>query len=699
MMTNKSLTHLKVDRWLAGNGKKQFIIPTLGILCSFLLVATIIVVGGFPVGKVVDGNYHPSNVFDAAFFFLFANGGQNLFPNNHLVGLLITTLGLVVLAVLTSAITNYFDKRAKGYLCGETAYRLKDHIVILGASDIAYSIISQIGKMAGNEGVYFLIQTGKDVEKTRREFYSFLEKGIDDNRLIFIFGDRTSMDDLDRLCLSDAKEVYVIGDAGESDSVESYRDAYNMDSLNHIAEKVSKNTTRDLLPCHVLFEYQTTFSAFQFTDLLSDIKGKIDFRPFNFYDMWAQKVLVKGRAGLKGEAECYEYEYKPLYTIADEKRGDRYIGYDSEKTVHLIIVGMSKMGISMAVQAAHLCHFPNFVRDRSKKTRISFIDANAAVEKDFFIGRFKELMRMSSTRYVDVENGPFDADSGWSAPADDWLDIEWEFINGRVEQPEVQHYIETAAADPDRVVTIAICLTKSHQAIAAALYFPESVYENCLQILVYQRLSGYIVHNISSKVSSSEDSEESRYRKMHPFGMIDEGYDSDLDDDREARMIGYVYYHKHMTGKWDIMLSEYDENAYKSGAWLADTVSNRWSSHFNANSIDVKLRSVGCSREDAEEDIRRKLMGGMDYMKRVEHNRWSVEKLLSGFRPLFENEKSDYLRLPEEAKPARKDELKKLPTRAHLDISSYEELEKIDPNTLQNDVYLISAIPRIVSRK
>ena len=37
--------------------------------------------------------------------------------------------------------------------------------------------------------------------------------------------------------------------------------------------------------------------------------------------------------------------------------------------------------------------------------------------------------------------------------------------------------------------------------------------------------------------------------------------------------------------------------------------------------------------------------------------------------------------------------------RAHLDIRSYEELEKIDPNTLQNDVSLISAIPRIVSRK
>ena len=696
-MDIKSLTHLKVDRWLAGNGKKQFIIPVLGMLGSVLLVA----LSWFVVNKghlLLSGikskeEYIPGNVFDAAYFFLFGNGGQSLFPGNHLVGLLITTLGLVVLAVMTSAITNYFDKRAQGYLCGETAYRLKDHIVILGASDIAYSIISQIGKKAGNEGVYFLIQTGKDVEKTRREFYSFLEKGIDDDKILFIFGDRTSLDDLDRLCLSDAKEVFVIGDAGESDSVESYRDAYNMDCLNHIAEKVSKNTSRDLLPCHVLFEYQTTFSAFQFTDLLSDIKGKIDFRPFNFYDMWAQKVLVKGKDSFKSETDGFKF--KPLYTVSDEKLGDTYINYDSDKSVHLIIVGMSKMGVSMAVQAAHLCHFPNFVRDRSKKTRITFIDANAAVEKDFFMGRFKEMMRLSATRFVDVKNGPFDDDSGWKVPADDWVDIEWEFINGRVEQPEIQEYIEHAAADADRIVTIAVCLTKSHQAIAAALYFPESVYENCLQILVYQRLSGYIVHNIACPDTPRNGI--SRYRKMRPFGMIEDGFDQDLDNDAAARMVGYAYGHDQ-----DPHFEKYDEKSYKMGEWQTKIrVSDRWSSQFFANSIDVKLRSVGSSREEDGAEIGRKLEEGMTYLKRVEHNRWCVEKLMTGFRPINDDEEREIRSMPENERKSKNDEWKKWPTMAHLDLRSYEGVVDIDPVTARrdNDSRLIRAIPYIVARK
>ena len=178
-MDTKSLTHLKVDRWLAGNGKKQFIIPVIGILGSVFLVALLLFVLGLVSSWGVlesTDKYRPNNVLDAAYFFLYANGGQNLFPKSHLVGLLITTLGLVVLAIMTSAITNYFDKRAKGYLCGETAYRLKNHIIILGASDIAYSIIMQNSKKEENRGLYYLIQTEKDVEKTRREFYSFLEK-------------------------------------------------------------------------------------------------------------------------------------------------------------------------------------------------------------------------------------------------------------------------------------------------------------------------------------------------------------------------------------------------------------------------------------------------------------------------------------------------------------------------------------------
>ena len=41
--------------------------------------------------------------------------------------------------------------------------------------------------------------------------------------------------------------------------------------------------------------------------------------------------------------------------------------YESEKYVHLVIVGMSRMGVALAVEAAHIAHYPNFIRDKRRK--------------------------------------------------------------------------------------------------------------------------------------------------------------------------------------------------------------------------------------------------------------------------------------------------------------------------------------------
>lgn len=696
---------LYVDRWLSGNGWKQFLIPIVFIVVSMLVVTLlwwlfngrIFALDGF----VAKDDYAPTNVLDAAYFYLFGNGAQNLFPGSHFLGFLMTTVGLVMVAILTSSLTNFLDKRAEGYLSGDTAYRLKNHIVILGASDVAYSIISQYSK---GKDYWFLIQTGKDIEMTRREFYGFLENGIKDERIVFIYGDRTSKDDLKRLSLSQAKEVFVIGDSDESDTIESYRDAYNMDSVSKIVEALDETAevkTRKRLPCHVLFEYQTTFSVFQFTDLVSSIKNSIEFRPFNFYDMWAQKVLIKGKAGHDRVKDVYKYHYLPLNTIPGTR--DRFIDYDSERSVHLIIVGMTKMGVSMAIQAAHLCHFPNFLRDSGKKTRITFIDANAAVEKDFFMGRFRELMRLSETRYVDAdEKDAFKADwlvdGAKPTPENSWLDIRWEFINGRVEQPEVQDFIRRSAEDKNSIVTLAICLPKSHQAIASALYLPESVYDNCLQILTYQRLSGYIVQNISCP--DEEKTEESgkgikyRYRNMRPFGMIEYGFDTSLDNDLAAQMVSYVY------PKHDFMFLVYREEEYKEGKWKEEMISNRWSSQFFANSIHVKLQSAGCSWDDDEEVIRQKLEAQIDRLKIVEHNRWNMEKLLTGFRPLAKAEEAELDGLKGEARTKRAKELKSGPNKAHWDLRSFEHVKDVDPDTFEadHDSALIRAIPKIVTR-
>ena len=75
---------------------------------------------------------------------------------------------------------------------------------------------------------------------------------------------------------------------------------------------------------HRSFEYQTTFAAFQLTDLSAEWRKYIEFHPFNFYEGWAKKILVSRQYG-KGE-NCIEYP--PLDREA--------ITYESEKHVHLV---------------------------------------------------------------------------------------------------------------------------------------------------------------------------------------------------------------------------------------------------------------------------------------------------------------------------------------------------------------------------
>lgn len=689
---------LKIDRWLAGKSGIQLLIPLISAVIVFAITFLI----WFWLNKWcicicerITGEYEVTNIFDGAFYALFTNGGQNLFPGNHVLGAIGTVLGILVLALVTSALTNFIEKRAEGYLTGETAYRLKNHIVILGANDVIYSIINQCYK----EGQFILIQTSKDVKQTRREVFSFLHDNIKRTDIVFIYGDRTSAKDVSRLSLTRASEIFIIGDSNEGNDHDSYRDAYNMDSVNAIANVLNASVNDGRIPCHVLFEYQTTFSAFQFAELSPEIKKHIEFKPFNFHEMWAQKVLVSGKAGYDPSRNTYISSYRFL----DEMKDGSFISESSEETVHLIIVGMSKMGIGLAIEAAHTLHFPNFVRDQSKRTRITFIDENADKEKDFFTGRFKELFRLSRYRYAEADAGK-DSDlcltkASWVEPQEDWLDIEWEFIKGRVEQESIQTFIADAAKCPNRIVTVAICIPQSHKAIAAALYLPDSVYEDSLQILTYQKLSSYIVNNIAGSYAKEK---EYRYSKLRPFGMIEEGYDVALDDDSKAKMVSYVYDSFYELQYCDTDFKHYDALKYHE-KWVSEkNVSDRWSSKFNANTIAIKLRSIGYSDGMTKEKLDSLLESNLTTMAAVEHNRWNLEKLLTGFRALTAQEcakMAEYRKSGEtnnyEAWKQYRKSLKEWPARAHLDLCSSKRLAQVDPDICHFDVDLSRAITNI----
>jgi len=746
------------------------------------------------VPDYMEGKFPPDNVLDAAGYLLFTNGGQNLFDGAHWWGFFITCLGIVLVAFFTSKVTSRLERKAQRYLKGETWYRMRNHIVIFGVSDYLYSIIEEKTNTGDEDEKTcckkqrFLIVTTQDVEMVRREVFSFLQDGVRQEDFVFLFGDRTSNTDISKLSLRWAKEVFIIGDSKESDDIESYRDANNMDCIKticdflektlpddekkleegiadwpfHVTHKDNDGTLQEAdvsgkvhyvlspkrspLPCHVMFEYQTTFAAFQFCDIPDKYKDYVNFLPFNYYDLWARKVIVGGEVN----------GYKFLDTLPGSD-GKKYITEESEEFVHLIVLGMTKMGIAMALQAAHVCHYPNFISAVTKKdvknssgnrkrTRITFVDSNADLEMDYFKGRFTSLMQETRTRYLDFIQGDDyvlwqkDPEYKWSGDEKGWYDIEWEFIKGRIESNPVRNLMEKAVSDSKQIVTVAVCLSKSHQSIAAAMYLPEKVLVNSLQVLAFQRRSGTILDDLSGKMLTEESEREKlRYKRINPFGMFAKGYDLSLDNDSRAKMVSYVYdsYYalKPTRSDWEcgnmeaeptLIMRGWDEcdvefSRYHSkdgflnysdeedvcclrytdydGIWRRKQVDHKMSCMFNANSIGTKLRGIGIVEEDIQATFNN---DQVKVLARVEHNRWNIEKMLTGYRALTSAEVND---LEGEGmgtklwKKKRK-EMKDWPNRAHLDICSVEELQRREmPDTIALDASLSQSIPAILKEE
>ncbi len=722
---------LSFCRSLAEGRWYRVVLPII-IFVVFTAIYLGSVYGGFCLSekaiKYGEDPYSPTNVFDAAFYLMFNNGGENMYEGAHLVGILITSLGIVIIAILTSIITNAFDRIGQKFLSGESSFLMNDHIVIIGTSDVIYSIL----KSKKDSIKRFLIMTNHDVISKRREILSFLEDKSFRKRIVFIYGDRTSQKDMERLSLAYAKEVYIIGDNEESDTIESYRDSNNMDCVTIIAENQQVKKLRkegNKLPCHVMFEYQTTFVSFQFSEMGDSFKNDMDFLPFYFYDMWAQKVLLACEKNDNAAKSKYNY----LDTLPNDKG---YINKESEESVHLIIVGLTKMGMALGLQAAQVCHFPNFITDNKRRTRITFIDADADIEFNYFNGRYGDMLKCARHRYINLTNDCRETKKLWEND-DSWLDVEWEFVKGRVESPNVRSYMEEACNDKTRIVTVAVCLTRSHQSIATAMSLPAIVLQNSLQILVYQRLSGTII----DKIATSTDSKtEYRYKPLRPFGMIDCGYDPEFEKEiiQRAKYISYVYDSYYKTNQdnseiekkerdWDVNLDHYNDvfNMYASfknydECWGKKKVWEKLSCRYNAALLDTRLRSIGVilgnNNTYSLGYISNRIKEEISNLQRVEHNRWNVEKLLSGYRTLTEQELqtltaewniwNDSNISDEDRNNAKNNwdgyrkSLKDWPQRAHLDLCSFDMLQKREEKTiLEHDVKLNLAIPYILKKE
>lgn len=627
-------------------------------------------------------DYSPKNPVSAAFFHLFTNGGENKLGNLPF-GWLVTVIGVIMVAILTSLFTNSFDKIGRRYLDGETHYSVKNHVAVFGYHEMLPGLLKQLFSTEEEQRLFFIQTT--QVEKARCELSRVLTKR-QMRRVILQNGEIVSGIDLPYMHVGKACEIIILGEEMNIGD-DSAHDTAVLQCLTNIVDSLpTPDDKQDKVLCQVMFEHHSTFAIFQHTDLNNSIMDKLAFLPFNYYEMWARKVFVNDSLT---PVDSEDQPYLPL-------EGMTGIDKDSEDHIHLIVIGMSRMGIAMGIQAAHLAHYPNFIRNPKCKTRITFIDRDARTEMYHLQGRMEAMFQTAGWRYVEpdledygystsnIDKAPWhnpmtddDSMSPYKSQNDylgkDFLDVEWEFIQADEKNPAVQEYIREMAEDEHTRLTIAVCVPDSDQAIAIGVNLPPAVYESAVQVLIYQQKGDAIVR----KLSGSAIAGHSYYAKVHPFGMSSDGYDLDL-----VHKLVFIAANANKEGEQSLqhMLTVDVAKQLQKASESKSAAANMWSNIYYASHIWTKLRSIGSKDGSlSEEDVA--ILG------QTEHIRWNVEQLLTQYRPLTETEQ-----VAIQKGKASKIELKR-ERLAHLNIASLERLETIDPRVIPYDFDMVRAIP------
>lgn len=723
------------------------------------------------IHSIVDGcdnNYtdRKSSLFWSVYYHFVNPGSQHMTTakGRPWAGL-IAIFGIILLnGLLISTLTSWFERRKEQWTNGDIRYKKRNFrafhnsdeyadnkiAVVIGAGENAPAIIKNLldgnGETKNGRPYYVVLLTNGDAKEVRDRIASYLNEN-DSERLVIYNGQLDSIEEIKSIPIENATEIYVLGENSNEDVSSSYHDTQNMKCVHNIAGYLSQNKVPGQIVCRVQFEYQTTYSVFQFSDLPDNIKNHLDFIPFNCYENWAQTIFVDCEYSEKGKVDSEDrvISYTPLDGTG--------ISADSDKNVHLIVVGMTKMGIAVATQAAQIAHFPNFkiYGDYHHRTKITFIDPDAENQMNFFMGRYQNLFNLAMHRYLDLSKRDYSLDAKWVDHLLDessdykylgpnFLDIEWEFIKGSVEQPGVMEYLRRSADNaysPNNeescmtkddngksLLTIAICNKYSNEAIAEGIYMPSIVYDKAQQILVYQRESSEILYNLYFKEDKEhEQSCNKRYSKLRPFGMLNADFTIDKNTYYRAMLCNYVYccdsfgkiskeqnlndiidHIKQEIRNCILAKNTTNLNNQAEESWDKLSIFNKWSNKYLSNSFKTKLRSIGYTSDKylcGKNLIEQKMESCKKSMAECEHNRWNTQQLLMGLRAYTENENNEYITILNNEGAGKAKDFKKSKQngkeKAHLDIRSYSRLEEDDPQNHLYDEVFNACIPEILA--
>ena len=425
-------------------------------------------------------------------------------------------------------------------------------------------------------------------------------------------------------------ELYVLGNDGENDrALVFFKDLAGQYSLSdHDDEK---------LMCHLLVHVRNRLRMLQTCDVCSGVRQKMDLYPFTIEDLWSRSIRL---------------DYEPITVHSD-------------KHVHLVIFGMGEVAETMAIHAAHVAHYPNYIRNHSLRTRITMISENTEMLSDELIKRYRHLFDNSYYRIVK----PSEEDTVrvfhkpmYEGKREDFVDVEWEFVDAESWHPDVREKLKRWAQDDKQLLTVVIADRDENKNEAMSLFLPDELYQRSMPI--------------------------------HKYSPSDVEYDVTMPLVQMAKNVNYIYDQcfKQNFESWQGWIQSTVEIEPKERERLWANLPNvkRWSNIYNAMTIPSKMRSIGLSEDDWNQfyDISQQ---DIEILAQVEHNRWNVEELILGYRPCTDEEQEKIaadVEIQKDAFRARK---------IHYDLRAYNDLrpDKTGKSAKVYDLCLSAALPLI----
>lgn len=539
----KKTPRLGFDRLLAGKSGKQLIIILFLFLAILLLVAVfytnltkvkdyssiIEFVKDFPVNfsKAFVDLTNPETLHKSVYDPAQNNSTEttNELPPVWFLFLVYVVGAIVFTGLLIATITNAWRGRAERFRRGAVSYKFNGHIVFLGYNYLIAGMILKILENEKDTRIVVGVENNASVinDKIKNRLYDRHRKNV-----VVLQADSCNREDLDRLKICQAKEVYIIGEHDDAYNLKCYRTIYELSLCEE-----SKETK--MPQCYVNLHSQATLTLFRTYASAGDLGIDFtNFHSFSFYDEWARTMIQK-----------------------------KWM-FNEELQDHFIIAGMTEMGIALARKITLSCHNPN----DNKRTIITFIDDEVSKKSKLFIIQHQEFFNNCSYKIITRGFPPHIQENKTT-------DILFEFIEGDLSDKSIRQLISnsTSVAKQKEKNIIALCYDDPHQNLSMGLNLPDNVYKDKKNTFVwlYQPTLGDLGNYLKN----------SWYKNVITFGTS--GEDLDIKNNkivRKAQLINHflIYYNninkKNKKKKTDKI--NYSNKLLIQKEWKSIDISKQW---------------------------------------------------------------------------------------------------------------------------